>query len=445
MVRRVAVAWAYWRSPWRRARALRPGLQGHPRRRVPPPPKHSRSSTDRPRKRDRRRRRSSATLDCGLCRPARCSATANGPVSVYRRGTNYIQGYTNVADFAGTFAVGIKNRAEIFGSFLVRYPHRSRRPADLRHRPDVRRLHRSLSARQSVPGPATTSAISTSARKFNFWSRGRPEAGGPGRARHDQAADRRQGRWQRHRQTDVSVDCIVSKEAAKVVEVSGFGGYEFRGKPDGFDTPTGAFRWGAGVGFPSRNWLRVTGELNGYVPSTGHGDHDDPHLVGDRWQPVAPLVSTPRTSRARRWASPHQTKNGCFIGARRELERAVEGARTRRSARTTTTSLERLLRLAVPDRLSPGRARLCRRRRLRHRRRRRHRPRRRRTTLTVKAECNPCTVEVGRDVDGHGDRAGFDRLRGHLSLDARRPARSRSPRERSTHLDRAAAAKARCR
>src|SRR5262245_42026540 len=30
--------------------------------------------------------------------------------SGYRRGTNYIQGYTNVADFAGTVAVGIKDR-----------------------------------------------------------------------------------------------------------------------------------------------------------------------------------------------------------------------------------------------------------------------------------------------------------------------------------------------
>ena len=40
-------------------------------------------------------------------------------VSGYRRGTDYIQGYTNVADFAGTFGVGIKDRAEIFGSFLV--------------------------------------------------------------------------------------------------------------------------------------------------------------------------------------------------------------------------------------------------------------------------------------------------------------------------------------
>ena len=39
--------------------------------------------------------------------------------SVYRRGTNWVQGYTNVADFAGTFAYGIGDRAEVFGSFLV--------------------------------------------------------------------------------------------------------------------------------------------------------------------------------------------------------------------------------------------------------------------------------------------------------------------------------------
>src|SRR5438128_8756508 len=40
-------------------------------------------------------------------------------VSAYRRGTNWVQGYTNVADFAGTVAVGLGGRAELFGSFLV--------------------------------------------------------------------------------------------------------------------------------------------------------------------------------------------------------------------------------------------------------------------------------------------------------------------------------------
>src|SRR5262245_38490843 len=39
-------------------------------------------------------------------------------VSGYRRGTNFVQGYSNVGDFAGTFGVGIKNRAEVFGSII---------------------------------------------------------------------------------------------------------------------------------------------------------------------------------------------------------------------------------------------------------------------------------------------------------------------------------------
>src|SRR5437660_8001711 len=40
-------------------------------------------------------------------------------ISGYRRGTNFIQGYTNVGDFAGTVGVGIGDRAEIFGSFIL--------------------------------------------------------------------------------------------------------------------------------------------------------------------------------------------------------------------------------------------------------------------------------------------------------------------------------------
>ena len=39
-------------------------------------------------------------------------------VSGYRRGSNWIQGYTNVADFAGTVGVGLGGRAELSGSFL---------------------------------------------------------------------------------------------------------------------------------------------------------------------------------------------------------------------------------------------------------------------------------------------------------------------------------------
>src|SRR6185436_14837650 len=59
--------------------------------------------------------------DTGLWFVPTAEVLAHGKWSVtgYRRGTNYQQGYTNVGDFAGTFAVGIKDRAEIFTSFLV--------------------------------------------------------------------------------------------------------------------------------------------------------------------------------------------------------------------------------------------------------------------------------------------------------------------------------------
>src|SRR6185436_14464682 len=58
--------------------------------------------------------------DTGLWFVPTAEVLAHGKWSVtgYRRGTNYVQGYTNVGDFAGTFAVGIKDRGEIFTSFL---------------------------------------------------------------------------------------------------------------------------------------------------------------------------------------------------------------------------------------------------------------------------------------------------------------------------------------
>jgi outer membrane protein OmpA-like peptidoglycan-associated protein len=67
---------------------------------------------------------------------------------------------------------------------------------------------------------------------------------------------------------DFLVDLIVSKEVKRLAEISGYGGFEVRGSPDNFDIPTSAFRWGAGAGFPSRSPVRVTTELNGIANSS---------------------------------------------------------------------------------------------------------------------------------------------------------------------------------
>lgn len=59
--------------------------------------------------------------DTGLWFVPTAEVLGSGKWSIggYRRGIDYDQGYTNVADFAGTFGIGIKGRAEIFGSFLA--------------------------------------------------------------------------------------------------------------------------------------------------------------------------------------------------------------------------------------------------------------------------------------------------------------------------------------
>jgi len=187
--------------------------------------------------------------------------------SVYRRGTNWVQGYTNVADFAGTFAVGVGDRAEVFGSFLV----------DTRIDRDIRPIF--------VNDPAFGGFIDRYPKVNQYWTGdnvGDLFVGAKinllSEYRQSPAAVAIRGMVKLPTgkfdagvstgQADFSVDGVVSKEAAKLVEVSGYGGYEWRGKPDGFETPGGAFRWGTGLTFPSRNFLRVVGELNGMMPSS---------------------------------------------------------------------------------------------------------------------------------------------------------------------------------
>ena len=163
-------------------------------------------------------------------------------VSGYRRGTNWVQGYSNVADFAATFAVGIKDRAEIFGSFLV----------DTRIDRDVRPVF--------VPDPTFGSFLDRYPRVNQYWTGdniGDFYIGAKynlmSEFRQNPAAVALRGMIKLPTgdddsgvstgATDFSVDLIASKEAKKLVEVSGFGGYEWRGSPDGFETPGGAFRW----------------------------------------------------------------------------------------------------------------------------------------------------------------------------------------------------------
>ena len=113
--------------------------------------------------------------------------------------------------------------------------------------------------------------------------------------------------------TDFLVDFIASKELRRVVELSGYGGYEFRGQPDGFDAPTGAFRWGGGASFPSRSPLRGVLELNGVVPSQDEATITSGSIVGID-NSVAPSISaTEKLTRATAGVT-WQHRSGFFLG-----------------------------------------------------------------------------------------------------------------------------------
>jgi outer membrane protein OmpA-like peptidoglycan-associated protein len=232
--------------------------------------------------------------------------------SVYRRGTNWVQGYTNVADFAGTFAVGVGDRAEIFGSFL----------GDTRIDRDIRPLF--------VNDPAFGGFIDRYPRvnqywtgdnigdfyvgaKVNLWSESRQNPAAIAVRGMVKLPTGKSDAGVSTGKADFSVDAIVSKEAAKLVEVSGYGGYEWRGKPDGFETPGGALRWGTGLTFPSRNVLRFVGELNGTLPSSDTATTTTALTGIDLSR--SPLTSNTENITRATLGITLQSKKGFFVGA----------------------------------------------------------------------------------------------------------------------------------
>ena len=232
--------------------------------------------------------------------------------SAYRRGTNWVQGYTNVADFAGTFAYGVGDRAEVFGSFLV----------DTRIDRDIRPIF--------VNDPAFGGFIDRYPKvnqywtgdnvgdlyvgaKYNLWSESRQNPAAIAVRGMIKLPTGKADAGVSTGKADFSIDGVVSKEAAKLVEVSGYGGYEWRGNPDGFNVPGGAFRWGTGLTFPSRNFLRVVGELNGFVPSSDVATTATP-LTGVDLSRSPLTANTENITRATLGLT-LQTKKGLFFGA----------------------------------------------------------------------------------------------------------------------------------
>ena len=186
-------------------------------------------------------------------------------ISGYRANVDREQGVSDVSHFIGTFGYGVSDRAEVFGS--VRADTRIRRAARPLFDPTD-----TVNGGVLVDYPNVTDFWNDDhfgdvlvGAKYNLLSESRrsPAAfalrGVVKIPTGDEDAGKSSGA------PDFMLDLIVSKNIQERVELSAFGGFLFRGAPNGVDLSDG-IRWGIGAGFPTTSALRVITEVHGEVP-----------------------------------------------------------------------------------------------------------------------------------------------------------------------------------
>jgi outer membrane protein OmpA-like peptidoglycan-associated protein len=183
-------------------------------------------------------------------------------VSAYRVNFDYNQGFTDVSNWPITIGVGLGDRAELFGAVtVVRRIDRDVRPLFTADSESGGLVNEYPFVRDGWSGNQFGDIWLGA--KVNLTSQWRQQPAAfalRGMVKVPTAKDDEEGVGTG--KMDFAVDAILSKEVNERVEFSGFAGMIFRGDPDDVDLSNG-FRWGVGAGFPTRRNLKVTAELFG--------------------------------------------------------------------------------------------------------------------------------------------------------------------------------------
>jgi peptidoglycan-associated lipoprotein len=174
---------------------------------------------------------------------------------IYYVNQDFSEAFMDVADFSGVAAYGVGNRAEIFGAFQVyRRIDTDARPFQVVGTP--------IGYPNPVEGWQEGIGDLFVGAKVNLLSQAdqKPVAFGLRGIVKVPTASYDDGLGTG--KADFLVDAIVSKELQEKVEVSGYAGFAARTSPDDSDTTNG-FRYGVGVAVPTRQSLRLTAEAFG--------------------------------------------------------------------------------------------------------------------------------------------------------------------------------------
>ena len=182
----------------------------------------------------------------------------------YRTELDFKQGSTDVAYYPGTLAIGAGNRLEIFGAVrAVTSVNRDTRPLFApANTPIGGVVNEYPMVREGWTGNNFGDVyVGTKVNLLSEYRRQPMAMALRGTVKLPTAGEDNVGTGQ----FDYFADAIFSKEINRSVELAGFGGFAFRGDPGGVSLSDG-FRWGVGAAFGARSSLRFTTELHGEIP-----------------------------------------------------------------------------------------------------------------------------------------------------------------------------------
>jgi outer membrane protein OmpA-like peptidoglycan-associated protein len=240
-------------------------------------------------------------------------------VSFARTNIDDGQGFSDISTFPATFAVGVGGHVEVFGSWIL----------NTRIDRDARPLFFTSTSQEASTGTGGGILVNypldraewTGNHAGDLWLGGKINFASQGDQRPLAAAARVMVKLPVTGKTvgvssgkaDVEVDGILSTRN-DAVELSGFGGVIVRGNPSGY-TLTNGFRWGVGAAFPQRYSLgfKFTTELFGenYFKKTITAPAGQ---TGEDGSPV-PVSTSLKNPVVVRLGLTWQAPNGFFVGA----------------------------------------------------------------------------------------------------------------------------------
>ena len=163
------------------------------------------------------------------------------------------EGFSDISDIGGMFGFGVTNRIELFGTLGARRIDADLVPVARNGQPQDYLINKGWS---TGIGDLTVGA------KFNLMSQA--TSNGYAAALRvsvkvpTASADDGLGTGK----PDFQFDLIGSREYNQRVELTASAGFKVRGQPDGYNLTQG-FKWGIGAGFPSRSKFKVIAEMHG--------------------------------------------------------------------------------------------------------------------------------------------------------------------------------------